>query len=64
MNGVVIGLAGVWVLCQVFGGDALNRLGILSQDTGTQAPANISPDGIPNLNPKLPPLVDKNGFPY
>lgn len=29
-NGVVIVLAGVWVLCQLFGGDALHRLGVLS----------------------------------
>jgi hypothetical protein len=27
-SGVVITIAGVWVLCQVFGGNALGRLGI------------------------------------
>lgn len=29
-NGLVLVLAGVWVLFQVFGGDALHRLGVLS----------------------------------
>lgn len=36
-SGVVIGLAGVWVLCQVFGGNALGRLGIAG-----------SPDQLPS----------------
>lgn len=27
-SGVVITVAGLWVLCQVFGGNALGRLGI------------------------------------
>lgn len=31
-SGAVLVVAGVWVLCQVFGGDALGRLGIV--DTG------------------------------
>jgi hypothetical protein len=30
MSGLVVSIAGVWVLCQVFGGNALDRLGILS----------------------------------
>lgn len=29
-NGIVIVLAGFWVLCQLFGGNALHRLGVLS----------------------------------
>lgn len=29
-NGIVVILAGVWVLCQVFGGNALKRLGVMS----------------------------------
>jgi hypothetical protein len=28
-NGVFLALVGVWVLCQVFGGEMLHRLGIL-----------------------------------
>lgn len=28
--GVVMALAGAWVICQVFKGDALHRLGVLS----------------------------------
>lgn len=28
-SGVVLMVAGVWVLCQVFGGQALQRLGII-----------------------------------
>lgn len=28
MKGLLVAAAGVWVLCQVFGGNALNRLGI------------------------------------
>lgn len=32
-GGVVLVIAGVWVLCQVLGGDALNRLGITGQQT-------------------------------
>lgn len=34
-GGVVLVIAGVWVLCQVLGGDALNRLGLV---TSEQAP--------------------------
>jgi hypothetical protein len=30
-GGVVLAIVGVWVLCQVLGGDALNRLGITGQ---------------------------------
>lgn len=43
MNGgfLVIG-AGIWVLCQVFGGNALGRLGII--DTSTEA-ASSAPTG-------------------
>lgn len=29
-TGVVLILAGVWVCCQVFGGDALERLKVIS----------------------------------
>lgn len=37
-GGVVLVLAGVWVLCQVLGGNALNRLGITRQDESTADP--------------------------
>lgn len=30
MGGLTVIVLGVWVLCQVTGGDALHRLGILS----------------------------------
>lgn len=30
--GVVLVLLGVWVGCQVFGGDALGRLGVVKED--------------------------------
>ncbi|MCW2754657.1 MAG: hypothetical protein JWQ32_2068 [Marmoricola sp.] len=30
-NGLVVAIAGIWVLCQLFGGDALGRLGIISE---------------------------------
>jgi hypothetical protein len=33
--GIVLGIAGVWVLCQVFGGNALGRLNIVPPDTGS-----------------------------
>lgn len=28
MTGIVVAVFGVWVLCQVLGGDALDRLGL------------------------------------
>lgn len=45
-GGVVLTLVGVWVLCQVLGGDALNRLGITGQatDSGTQQEFPNVPD--------------------
>jgi hypothetical protein len=30
-SGILIVIAGVWVLCQVFGGKALQRLGIIEE---------------------------------
>lgn len=32
-GGVLLVVAGAWVLCQVLGGDALGRLGITGQPT-------------------------------
>ena len=46
-GGVVLVLAGVWVLCQVLGGKALIRLGIVKEATDT-APA-----------PEFPSVPDK-----
>lgn len=38
-GGVLLVLAGAWVLCQVLGGNALERLGIIGgSDAGTSAP--------------------------
>jgi len=34
-GGVVLVIAGVWVLCQVLGGNALERLGIIGQSSST-----------------------------
>lgn len=31
-SGVVLVLLGVWVGCQVFGGDALERLGVVARE--------------------------------
>lgn len=44
-GGVVLVIAGVWVLCQVLGGDALNRLGLVS----TEAPAAEPDLGFGNV---------------
>lgn len=43
-SGVVLAIAGVWVLCQVFGGNALGRLGI-SGAPDTPAGAKSGLDG-------------------
>jgi hypothetical protein len=32
-GGVVLIIAGIWVLCQVLGGDALGRLGVTTSNT-------------------------------
>lgn len=32
-SGIVLVVAGVWVLCQVFGGHALGRLGVAGEPT-------------------------------
>lgn len=30
-GGIVLTIAGIWVLCQIFGGNGLQRLGILTR---------------------------------
>lgn len=51
-GGALLVIAGAWVLCQVFGGDALGRLGIAG--SGTPAPpkgGNPSAKGDSGLGP-------------
>lgn len=36
-GGVLLALAGVWVLCQVLGGNALDRLGLVGRATADGA---------------------------
>jgi len=43
-GGIVLVVAGVWVLCQVLGGDALKRLGLVGQE----APADDGKVGVPD----------------
>lgn len=57
--GILLGVGGVWVLCQVFGGDALGRLNITgagSKQLTAQAAggASIQAPGPP-ANMNLPP---------
>lgn len=60
-GGVVLVLAGVWVLCQVLGGDALGRLGLTGKTSDT-APGsefpNVPDRGYSNVphNPQGYPL--------
>lgn len=63
MNGVLVAVAGVWALCQVFGGNALVRLGVL--DPEKDANWNVDPGtGVPNQDPKKPLLRDPQGRVY
>lgn len=53
-GGVLLVLAGVWVLCQVLGGDALDRLGIIGQNSSssggsTQEFPNVPDKGYANV---------------
>lgn len=41
----MLGAAGVWVLCQVLGGRALQRIGLLPSELGDQLPPNGGPTG-------------------
>lgn len=45
-GGVVLVVAGVWVLCQVLGGDALKRLGIVGQTTDSGSSSEFP--GVPD----------------
>ena len=46
-GGIVLVLAGVWVLCQVLGGNALVRLGIVS-DGSSSPPAAPEFPSVPD----------------
>lgn len=50
-GGVVLVIAGVWVLCQVLGGDALNRLGLIGQSTDSSSSefGNVPDKGYSNV---------------
>jgi hypothetical protein len=59
--GVVLAIAGVWVISQVFAGHALERLNILPdrKDTpksgggfipGVPDPGDLAPGGMPNID--------------
>jgi hypothetical protein len=53
-GGVLLALAGVWVLCQVLGGNALGRLGVTGQSSdagGDSAPefGNVPDKGYSNV---------------
>ena len=52
-GGILLALGGVWLGCQVFGGDALNRLGITGSGV---APATASGGGA--VSPTTTPFVD------
>lgn len=53
-GGVLLVLAGVWVLCQVLGGNAIKRLGL---EAGTTA-------DTPKAGPVPPGTKDPLGRPY
>jgi hypothetical protein len=51
-GGVLLVIAGVWVLCQVLGGNALERLGVISGDTSstsTKQFPNVPDNGYSNV---------------
>jgi hypothetical protein len=50
-GGVLLVLGGVWVLCQVLGGNALERLGVIGADTTAATPefGNVPDRGYSNV---------------
>lgn len=49
-SGAVVILAGVWILCQVLGGNALERLNIVTSggsSTSTPTPPGVTPSPSP-----------------
>ncbi len=61
-SGALLMVAGVWVLCQILGGDALGRLGITGQTTtpgqsssaGSTAPPGVTPTPSPGGSTPAP----------
>jgi hypothetical protein len=60
-GGILLIVAGIWVVAQVTAGHALQRLGILAEAGQENADPST---GVPNQNPSLPPMVDPQGRPY
>lgn len=59
--GLVIAIAGVWVVCQVFGGNALERLGVLKPESArADIPGAIGGSVTPFLpgGDRNPPSLD------
>lgn len=62
--GLVVAIAGIWVVCQVFGGNALERLGVLSPSgSGLPGPDVVGPGLAPfvpggDRNPAVPTFPD------
>lgn len=52
----MLGAAGVWVLCQVLGGRALQRIGLIPSELGDALPQNAGPTGTaaPAGQPAVP----------
>lgn len=49
-GGVLLVVAGVWVLCQVLGGDALKRLGLIdAADAATPEFGSVPDKGYSNV---------------
>lgn len=49
-RGYVLVIAGIWVICQVFGGNALQRLKIIPEESAAPAPP-VVPPGPPGVPP-------------
>lgn len=64
-NGVVLIIAGVWIVAQVTIGNALQRLGIVEGEEKPAPAPNVSPEtGVPNTDPSKPIIRDPKGRPY
>ena len=48
-GGILLVLAGIWVGCQVLGGNALGRLGI----DGSSSASTTTPTSVPTSNPNV-----------
>jgi hypothetical protein len=52
--GVVIAIAGTWIICQVMAGHALERLNLLQPRTTGSGGGSILPPGVPNPGSVVP----------